>query len=115
MEEAASAFVDAGRWSLIQPAGRGYVLIDGSTFGVDDAPWLYQGHDAFAEVGIKDEETLTLRIPRSVVADWRQRIGVVPLDAASRRTSAELCEALIALLELVLADEELDLTVRSLL
>jgi hypothetical protein len=114
-EEAARAFLDGGRWSLTQPVGEAYVLIDGSRFAIDDAPWLYEGHGAFAQIGIKDEETVTLRIPRSVVLDWRQRIGTVPPDAQIRRSSPELCEALIALMELVLVDGQMDLTVRSLL
>lgn len=109
-----TSFLDRGDWSLTQPTGKNYVLIDGSAFFAE-APWMYEGHDTFSEVQFASGETATLLIPREVVADWRRRIEVLPAGGDVARTSSEVRDALTRLIEVVLEDDQLALTVRSLL
>lgn len=113
-QQGMASFLDQGDWSLTRPTGNNYVLIDGSAFLVD-APWMYDGHNAFSEVPLAEAETATLVIPIEVVADWRRRIAGLPAGGVVARTSSQARDALLRLMDLVLGNDKLALTVQSLL
>jgi hypothetical protein len=111
---AKTIFLDRGNWSLNEPAGLHHVLIDGSAFAID-APWMYEDHDTFEVLPIEDSETATLAIPDHVVAAWRRRIEILPVDGEVARTRSDVRDALIVLMDRALENDELGLTVECLL
>ena len=113
-KKSTASFLDRGNWSLTQPSGQNYVVIDGSPFLLD-APWIYEGHHTFNEVPIAERETATLLVPSEVVADWRKRLEGLPVGGQVARSSREVRDALMRLMDMVLEDDNLVLTVQSLL
>ena len=107
-------FLDHGQTSLVKPTGFRYVVLDGSAF-FEDAPWLYEDHADFAAPFGEEDTSATLVVPREVVARWREALGALPASGKVARQAPHVRDALIALMETVLADDTLGLTVESLL
>lgn len=106
-------FQDRGRTSLTKRAGPGYVVLDGPAFFVD-APWLYEDHHDF-EAPFDEEECATLIVPIDVVERWRRGLKSLPADGEVARTEGKIRDSLVHLMDTVLNDDALALTVASLL
>lgn len=107
-------FLDRGQTSLAKATGLRYVVLDGSAF-FEDAPWLYEDHADFEAPFGEEDTSATLVVPREVVARWRTALGALPTSGKVVRQAPQVRDALLALMETVLADDALALTVESLI
>lgn len=112
--DAKGAFLDAGEWSLTESCGPHAVVVEGSAFYLD-APWMYDGHHLFDALSSFEDDTATLLVPRELVEQWRARLLSLPHDGEVARSSARVRDALVAMMDVVLANDALALTLRSLL
>lgn len=112
VEAARIAFLDQDRWSLVDRSGVGWVVIDGAAF-FEAVPALYEGHHEMPRL-LEGDGTSTLIVPDSVLATWRQLLGQVPAGGLGD-TEASTSQGLVAMIDLVLRDSRLRLTVESLL
>jgi hypothetical protein len=106
-------FHDRGRTSLTELAGPGYVVLDGSAF-FRDAHWLYEDHHEFEEP-FGEEESATLIVPTEIVRRWRRGLQNLPANGEVARTAGNIRDSLVDLMDTVLNDDALALTVASLL
>jgi hypothetical protein len=110
---AREAFLDHGCWSLTERVGPGWVIIESSAFYVE-VPELYEDHNDM-QVLLEDEETATLIVSRVVVARWKTLLDRLPAAGRVSTEQAEILAALAQMIEKVLRDPKLRLTVESIL
>lgn len=107
-------FFDRGQWSLLKPTGQHYVVIDGPWF-FEEAPYLYEGHHTFEELPLPQAETATLLVPSETVTSWRPALQALPARGQVGGRAPEVRDALVRMMDTVIARSDLGLTVESLL
>src|SRR5260221_7945797 len=113
-KDVAKTFLDGGDYSLAEPSGEKYAVVDGPAFYIE-APWMYENHDKLEKLPLGNVQTATLLIPRELVVEWRQRLAILPMDGEVARDCPAIRDALIEMMEAVIESDGLSLTVASLL